>query len=94
VAALKVFRTHLGFYDTIVAARSRKAALAFWDAPPSLFATGFAAVTDDPAAVAAAMAQPGVVLKRPYGSRGPFKQHPDLPRLAASTGRDRTRKAR
>jgi hypothetical protein len=92
VAALKVFRTHLGFYDTIVAGRCRKAALAFWDAPPNLFATGFAVVTDDPAAVAAAMAQRGVVLRRPYGSRGPFKRHPDLPRLSASTRRHRTAK--
>jgi len=77
--ARKVFRAHLGFYDTIVAATSQKAALAAWGAAPAEFAHGFAKVTTDPKAVAAALRQPGVVLRRPYGSKGEFKLVPDIP---------------
>ncbi|HWA89334.1 MAG TPA: hypothetical protein VG889_04825 [Rhizomicrobium sp.] len=76
----KVFRAHLGFYDTIVATTSQKAALAAWGAAPAEFAQGFAKVTKDPEAVAAALKQPGVVLRRPYGSKGAFKLVPDAPR--------------
>jgi hypothetical protein len=79
--ARKVFRAHLGFYDTIVAATSQKAALLAWGAGPSEFAHGFAHVTEDPQAVEAALKQPGVVLKRPYGSKGAFKFQPDVPKL-------------
>jgi hypothetical protein len=75
----KVFRAHLGFYDTVVATNSQKAALAAWGAAPSEFAQGFAKVTTDPKAVEAALRQPGVVLRRPYGSNGDFKLAPDLP---------------
>ena len=75
----KVFRAHLGFYDTIVAAPSQKAALAAWGASPSEFAHGFAKVTQDPQAIEAALAQPGVVLRRPYGTKGAFKLKPDAP---------------
>jgi len=77
--ARKVFRAHLGFYDTIIAAPSQKAALAAWGASPAEFAHGFASVTEDPQAIEAALKQPGVVLKRPYGSRGAFKFVPDAP---------------
>ena len=45
---IKVFRTHLGFYDLIVAAPSKKAALEAWGASPHLFAQGFAAETTEP----------------------------------------------
>ena len=77
--ARKVFRAHLGFYDTIVAAASQKAALAAWGASPSEFAHGFAAVTKDAKAVEAALRQPGVVLRRPFGSKGEFKLEADAP---------------
>jgi colicin import membrane protein len=73
---LKVFRAHLGFYDTVVAASSQKAALAAWGAHRDEFAKGFAAVTDDLMAVKAALAQPGVVLKREYGRNGEFMADP------------------
>jgi hypothetical protein len=33
----------------------------------------------DPDVVAATMAKPGVMLKRPVGSNGPFKEHAELP---------------
>ena len=74
---LKVFRAHLGFYDTIVAAPSQKAALDAWGMHMNAFADGAAAVTTDKDAAEAALAHPGVVLKRPFGSKGEFKVDPD-----------------
>jgi hypothetical protein len=74
---LKVFRAHLGFYDTIVAAPSQKAALEAWGMHINVFADGTAAVTTDKDAVEAGTAHPGAVLKRPFGSKGAFKLDPD-----------------
>jgi colicin import membrane protein len=82
---LKVFRAHLGFYDTVVAVPSQKAAAQAWGAGAREFAQGFARVTDDPRAVEAALAQPGVVLRRPAGSKGAFKAEPDAPEAARPT---------
>ncbi|MDB5422291.1 MAG: hypothetical protein JWR59_2238 [Brevundimonas sp.] len=87
---LKVFQAPFGFYDTIVAVASRAAALRAWETRQDLFAFGQAREIDDPAAVAAALAQPGVVLKRAVGSTEPFAveatslpQVPDAPRRPA-----------
>jgi colicin import membrane protein len=74
---LKVFRTHLGFYDLIVAAPSKKAALEAWGASPHLFTQGFAAETTEPKLVEAALKTPGVVLKRQFGSTGEFLESVD-----------------
>lgn len=74
---LKVFQAHMGFYDTVVAAPSQKAALAAWGARSSEFAKGFAKETNDPEAVSNALAHPGEVLKRPFGSKGAYKLHAD-----------------
>lgn len=76
---LRTYRTTAGFFDLAVAAPSMKAALAAWGAGANLFHQGFASVTDDPVIVAAATAQPGVVLRRPVGTTGPFRQHAELP---------------
>lgn len=86
---LKVYSAPMGFHEAIVAAPSQKAALQAWGVPRDLFADGGAAVTDDPDAVAAALKQPGVVLRRPLGG-GPIEDArapphalpkvPDLPR--------------
>jgi hypothetical protein len=76
---LKTFVTSLGFFDQAIAAPSMKAALQAWGADSNLFHQGMAQQTDDPAIVAATMATPGVIVKRPVGSSGPFKQHADLP---------------
>jgi hypothetical protein len=76
---LKVYRAHLGFYDTIVATTSQKAAAEAWGADMREFAQGFARATDDPDAVKAALAEPGVVLRRPAGSKGAFKAEPARP---------------
>jgi hypothetical protein len=71
---LKVFRTHLGFYDMVVAAPSQKAALVAWGASPHVFAQGFASVTTDPELVEAALKKPGIVLRRQFGSKSKFQE--------------------
>lgn len=76
---LKTYQTSLGFYDQAVAAPSMKAALDAWGAKSNLFHQGLAKETDDADIVAATMAAPGVVLKRPVGSEGPFTEHAELP---------------
>jgi hypothetical protein len=76
---LKTYETSVGFYDLAVAAPSMKAALEAWGAGSNLFHQGIAKETDNPDGVAAAMAAPGVVLRRPVGSTGPFKENADLP---------------
>jgi hypothetical protein len=76
---LKVFQTSLGFFDLAIAAPSMKAALEAWGADSNLFHQGAAKESKDPDVVAATMAKPGVVLKRPVGSNRPFKEHTDLP---------------
>ena len=77
---LKVFQTSLGFYDLAIAAPSMKAALEAWGADSNLFHQGMAKESDDPAAVAAAMSKPGVILRRPVGSDGPFTETASCPR--------------
>ena len=49
------------------------------DADSNLFHQGAAKESEDPDVIAATMAAPGVVLKRPVGSSGPFKEHAELP---------------
>ena len=87
--ALKVFKTHIGFHDLIVAAPSMKAAAAAWEASPRLFAQGFAEQTNEPDAVKAALAQPGVVLRRPHGQDGAYKVVPDKPAAPKVTARQK-----
>src|SRR4051794_37332733 len=77
---LKTYQTSLGFFDVAVAAPSMKAAAEAWGSSTSLFDRGFAKQTDDPATVAATMAKPGVVLRRPVGSNGAFSEHAELPK--------------
>ncbi|WP_346283636.1 cell envelope biogenesis protein TolA [Bradyrhizobium sp. 187] len=69
----------LGFYDLAIAAPSMKVALEAWGAGSNLFHQGFAREADDPDVVAATIAKPGMVLKRPAGSNGRFAEHADLP---------------
>src|SRR4030088_2610321 len=56
-----------------------KAALEAWGADSNLFHQGAAKQSQDPDVVAATMAKPGVMLKRPVGSHGRFKEHAELP---------------
>jgi colicin import membrane protein len=91
---LKTFETSLGFYDLAIAAPSMKAALSAWGADSNLFHQGAAKESDDPDVVAATMAKPGVVLRRPVGSEGPFREHADLPtHLADEEPKRRPRKS-
>lgn len=76
---LKTFTTSAGFFDLAVAAPSMKAALEAWGSKNNLFQHGFAKISDDPKIVAATMAHPGVVLRRPVGSNGAFSEHAELP---------------
>jgi hypothetical protein len=76
---LNTYQTSLGFFDLAVAAPSMKAALEAWGVDSNLFHQGAAMQSKDPDIIAATMAAPGVVLKRPVGSSGPFKEHAELP---------------
>ena len=54
MATIKVFTANLGFYETAVAARSQKVALAHWGVTRDLFREGTAKETSEPKAVEAA----------------------------------------
>ena len=91
VKKLKTFQTSLGFYDLAIAAPSMKAALEAWGADSNLFHQGAAKESGDPEIVEAAMAKPGVVLRRPVGSDDAFSEHAALPTHISS---DRVAKGR
>jgi hypothetical protein len=76
---LKTYQTSLGFFDQAIAAPSMKGALEAWGADSNLFHQGAAKESDDPDVVAATMAKPGIVLKRPVGSDVPFRENAELP---------------
>ena len=65
---LKTFTTSGGFFDLAVAAPSMKAALEAWGAESNLFHQAFAKQTEDQEVIAATMAKPGLVLRRPVGT--------------------------
>ena len=76
---LKTYQTSLGFFDMAIAAPSMKAALEAWGSKSNLFHQGFASEVDDPDVIAATISKPGVILRRPVGSDGPFREDADLP---------------
>jgi hypothetical protein len=61
---LKTYQTSQGFYDLAIAAPSMKAALEAWGASSNLFHQGFAKESEDSKVIAAAMAKPGIVMRR------------------------------
>lgn len=70
-ARLKVYAARLdGLHDYVVAAPNQGEALKAWDIHQNLFQEGLAEVTDEPSAVKAATARPGVVLRRPANGKG------------------------
>jgi hypothetical protein len=89
---LKTYQTSLGFFDQAIAAPSMKAALEAWGADSNLFHQGAAKESDDPDVIAATMAKPGVVLRRPVGSNGSFGEQAELP-TDLGDGRGRPAKA-
>jgi hypothetical protein len=76
---LKIYQTSLGFFDLAIAVPTMKAVLEAWGADSNLFHQGAAKESDDPDVVAATIAKPGVVLKRPVGSDGSFRENAELP---------------
>lgn len=84
---LKTYQTLLGFFEQAIAAPSMKAALEAWGADSNLFHQGAAKESHDPDVIAATMAAPGVVLKRPVGSDDPFGEHAHLPMDLGNTDR-------
>ncbi len=92
---LKTYQTSLGFFDLAIAAPSMKAALEAWGADSNLFHQGAAKESDDPDIIAATMAKPGVVLRRPVGSDGSFGERAELPtNLGGSGPRQAARKSK
>jgi hypothetical protein len=86
---LKTYQTSLGFFEQAIAAPSMKAALEAWGADSNLFHQGAAKESRDPDVIAATMAKPGVVLKRPVGSDGPFGEQAELPKNLDHDGRQK-----
>lgn len=75
---LKTYRASVGFFDLAIAAPSMKAAPEAWGSNTNLFHQGVAKQVADPEVVAA-MSKQGLVLKRPVGLSGPFKEHASVP---------------
>ena len=78
---LKTYQTSVGFFDLAIAAPSMKAAAEAWGSDTNVFKKGFAKETNDPKIVAATMAKPGVLLKRPVGSNDLFGENAELPQV-------------
>src|ERR1700722_2322174 len=76
---LKTFITSMGFFDLAVAAPSMKAAMEAWGMKHNAFHRGTASQTNDRATIAAAMARPGTVVRRPVGTNEPFQREAALP---------------
>ena len=89
----KVYEAHLGFYDTVVAAFSQKSALAAWGSSTDLFRMGIARITDDPVKVKAALAKPGLVLRRPAGTTIAFSENPPLPKPPSTSSKSKKKRA-
>jgi colicin import membrane protein len=91
---LKTYQTSQGFYDLAIAAPSMKAALEAWGASSNLFHQGFAKESEDSKVIAAAMAKPGIVMRRPVGSDTAFSEHSELPSAASLDAPQRPSKAK
>ena len=91
---LKTFVTESGFFEMAVAAPSMKAALKDWGIDVNLFQQGLARQTDDPAIVKAAESVPGRVLRRPIGSKQPFREGAELPDVPKAKGARRRPKVK
>jgi hypothetical protein len=83
---LKTYQTSLGFFDLAMAAPSMKAALEAWGPDCNLFHQGAAKESHDPDVIAATMAKPGVVLRRPSGLMDPLASMPNYPPIWTAAG--------
>jgi hypothetical protein len=75
---IKVYRTHIGFNDVVVATSSMKNALEAWDVSRDLFKSGEAAVTNDAKAVTLALANIGKPVALPMKPSGARAKQPAL----------------
>jgi colicin import membrane protein len=91
---LKTFVTNLGFFELAIAAPSMKAALEAWGMGANAFKQGFARETEDAKVVAATMAKPGTVLKRPVGAKGALSENAELPTLSNILSKDSAQPSR
>ena len=82
---LKTYQTSLGFFDLAIAAPSMKAARGAGGEGSTVENQGAAKESDDPDVIAATMAKPGIVLRRPVGSDGSFGEHAHLPTNLGNT---------
>ena len=71
--------TSLGFFRPGYSGAVDEGSLGSLGRGQQSFSPGAAKRSEDPAVVAATMAKPGVMLKRPVGSNGAFKEHAELP---------------
>jgi hypothetical protein len=90
---LKTYQTSLGFFEQAIAAPSMKAALEAWGADSNLFHQGAAKESDDPDVIAATMAKPGVVLKRPWDPTGRSASTLNCRRISVRPGRRNRRES-
>jgi len=79
---LKVYFARMGFYESVVAAPNQAEALKAWGVRQDLFATGEACVASDKNA-RAALAHPGMPLRRAIGADGAFSLDPAPPKAPA-----------
>lgn len=91
---LKVFVTSDGLTDYVVATTSKAKALAAWGIRQDIFKEGVARETDDPDLIAAAVAQPGEVLRRPAAGRAELAKLKAAPRKPAKAEPAPTKAAR
>jgi hypothetical protein len=90
---LKTYQTSVGFFDLAIAAPSMKAALEAWDSGTNLFHQGFAWEVNDPRIIAATKTR--FILRRPVGTKQPFREHARLPtNLVADMPRESREKPR
>ena len=84
---LKVYRTTIGFFESVVAAANQRDALNAWGVHQNLFSDGGARVEDDAEAIEAALAAPGQLLRRPTGSKAAYAIEPEMPKAPSPPGR-------
>lgn len=90
---LKVFQTPVGFFDALVAAPSRKAALEAWGARGDLFSIAEAHEVTDPDLIAEALAKPGEVIRKPRGDEAALVAAAKRPAKGKPAGKSKASKS-
>ncbi len=92
--SLKVFKTHIGFFDLVVAAPSQKAAVAAWHASPAPVFARLCRNHERGRRGVAVLAAPGQVLKRPARQAHAFTRPNLTPGGAKADGAAKTGRRR